>query len=201
MGERHIWDRQRDSRSVRGSEKNKTKQETHSSCSQYWCPCGIQNRGQGVSKIECPLETFIFLTLVRLWKVEVCGCLAIRPVGLLPQLSLPNNDPLVPTLCPSYFGQVHHLIHFLGFQFCGVCPGSEGQAMESPLQAAQTSHLPAPLTDHYCNFSTLGFPVFEWYTWHFLKAHSANGAEVVSAGVKSTGFRTRRLDSASRSAI
>lgn len=166
MGDHHIWDRQRLQVCQRkwGEKKHPThkKQETHSSCSQYRCPCGIQNRGRVlVSKIECPLEILIFLALVRLPKVEVCGCLAIRPVGLLPQLHLANNDPLVPTVCPSYFGSVHNLIRFLRFQFCGVCPGSEGQAMESPLQAAQTSHLPASVTDHYCIFSTLGFPVFE----------------------------------------
>lgn len=61
--------------------------------------------GQGVCQPnECPVGGNSYLVLVRLWKVEVRGCLAILPARLLPQLVLPNSDPLVPTLCPSYFG-------------------------------------------------------------------------------------------------
>lgn len=85
--------------------------------------------------------------LARLWKVEVFGCLAVLPARLLPQLVLPNSDPLVPTLCPLILAKHTPQSIAQGLQFYNICPVLEEQAVESEAALSLRLLRPSRSTD------------------------------------------------------
>ena len=106
--------------------------------------------------------TFIFPVLVRLWKGKVHGCLAILPAGLLPELSLSNNDPSAHTV-PVPFWLSTPLHSLAGDCNSAVSVQSQKgglwyQRPPSPPWGCSDFRLPAPPAGPYCSLLALGFP-------------------------------------------